>query len=376
MVGSTIGLSCLTLFSLFCLLSLPSRPDGWFYHRSVLSSSLIPVSALSLLPSGPDGWFYHRSVLSYTLLPVSAFSPSQACQMVGSTIGPSCLPLSFLFLPSLLPSGPDGWFYHRSVLSYTLLPVSAFSPSQACQMVGSTIGPSCLTLFSLFLPSFPSQAGQMVGSTIGLSCLTLFSLFCLLSLPSRPDGWFYHRSVLSFSLIPVSALSPLPSGPDGWFYHRSVLSYTLLPVSALSLLPSRPDGWFYHRSVLSYTLLPVSAFSPSQACQMVGSTIGPSCLPLSFLFLPSLLPSGPDGWFYHRSVLSYTLLPVSAFSPSQAGQMVDSTIGPSCLTLFCLFLPYLLQRGPDGWFYHFANPGDVSYTKCLKLLNMHLFSFF
>jgi len=108
-----------------------------------------------------------------------------------------------------------------------------------------------------------SQAGQMVGSTIGPSCLTIFSL---------------------------------------------------LPPS----LPSQAG----HRSVLSYTLLPVSAFSPSQACQMVGSTIGPSCLPLSLLFLPSLLPSGPDGWFYHRSVLSYTLLPVSAFSPSQAGQMV------------------------------------------------------
>ncbi|XP_052260913.1 uncharacterized protein LOC127865074 isoform X3 [Dreissena polymorpha] len=297
MVGSTIGLSCLTLFSLFCLLSLPSRPDGWFYHRSVLSSSLIPVSALSLLPSGPDGWFYHRSVLSCNLLPASAFSS--------------------------LPSGPDGWFYHRSVLSSSLIPVSALS-----------------------------------------------------LLPSGPDGWFYHRSVLSCNLLPASAFSSLPSGPDGWFYHRSVLSYNLLPASAFSALPSGPDGWFYHRSVLSYTLLPVSAFSPSQACQMVGSTIGPSCLPLSLLFLPSLLPSGPDGWFYHRSVLSYTLLPVSAFSPSQAGQMVDSTIGPSCLTLFCLFLPYLLQSGPDGWFYHFANPGDVSYTKCLELLNMHLFSFF
>ncbi|KAH3803419.1 hypothetical protein DPMN_131680 [Dreissena polymorpha] len=270
--------------------------------------------------------------------------------MVGSTIGPSCLTIFSLLPPSL--------------------------HSQTGQMVGSTIGPSCLTLFSLFLPSFPSQAGQMVGSTIGLSCLTLFSLFCLLSLPSRPDGWFYHRSVLSSSLIPASALSPLPSGPDGWFYHRSVLSYTLLPVSAFSLFPrgqmvgstiglscltlfclflpyllqSGPDGWFYHRSVLSYTFLPVSAFS--------------------------LLPSRPDGWFYPRSVLSYTLIPVSAFSPSQAGQMVDSTIGPSCLTLFCLFLPYLLQSGPYGWFYHFANPGDVSYTKCLELLNMHLFSFF
>ncbi|KAH3880735.1 hypothetical protein DPMN_004657 [Dreissena polymorpha] len=121
-------------------------------------------------------------------------------------------------------------------------------------MVGSTIGPSCLSLSSLFLPCLPSQAGQMVGSTIGLSCLTLFSLF-LPSLSSQGARWL-----------------------------------------------------FYHRSVLSYTLLPVSAFSPSQACQMVGSTIGPSCLPLSFLFLPSLLPSGPDGWFYHRSVLSYTLL--------------------------------------------------------------------
>ncbi|KAH3880955.1 hypothetical protein DPMN_004877 [Dreissena polymorpha] len=109
--------------------------------------------------------------------------------MVGSTIGPSCLTLFCLFLPYL--------------------------SSKAGQMVGSTIGQSCLTLFSLFLPSFPSQAGQMVGSTIGLSCLTLFSLFCLLSLSSRPDGWFYHRSVLSSSLIPVSALSLLPSGPDG-----------------------------------------------------------------------------------------------------------------------------------------------------------------
>ncbi|KAH3803368.1 hypothetical protein DPMN_131626 [Dreissena polymorpha] len=182
-------------------------------------------------------------------------------------------------------------------------------------MVGSTIGQSCLTLFSLFLPSFPFQAGQIVCSTIGLSCLTLFSLLCLLSLSSRPDGWFYHRSILSSSLIPVSALSLHPSGPDGWFYHRSFLSCNLLPDSAFSALPSGPDGWFNHRSVLSYTLLPVSAFSPSQACQMVGSTIGPSCLPLSSLFLPSLLPSVPDGWFYHRSVLSYTLLPASAFSP-------------------------------------------------------------
>ncbi|KAH3880942.1 hypothetical protein DPMN_004864 [Dreissena polymorpha] len=173
MVGSTIGLSCLTLFSL-----LPP----------------------SLLPSGPDGWFYHRSVLSYTLLPASAFSP--------------------------FPSVPDGWFYHRSVLSYPLLPVSAFSPSQAGQMVGSTIGPSCLTLFCLFLPYLSFKAGQMVGSTIGLSCLTLFSLFCLLSLSSRPDGWFYHRSVLSSS------------------------SSLFLP------------------------------YLSSQAGQMVGSTIGPSCLPL------------------------------------------------------------------------------------------------
>ncbi|KAH3803350.1 hypothetical protein DPMN_005228 [Dreissena polymorpha] len=158
MVGSTIGPSCLTLFSLLPPF-LPSQwPDGWFNHRSVLSYNLLPASAFSAFPSGPDGWFYHRSVLSYTLLPVSAFSPSQVCQMVGSTIGPSSLPLSSLFLPSLLPSGPDGWFYHRSVLSYTLLPASAFSP------------------------------------------------------PSGPDGWFYHRSVLSYTLLPVSAFFPSQAG--------------------------------------------------------------------------------------------------------------------------------------------------------------------
>ncbi|KAH3880957.1 hypothetical protein DPMN_004879 [Dreissena polymorpha] len=52
------------------------------------------------------------------------------------------------------------------------------------RMVGSTISPFCLTLFSLFLPYLPSQAGQMVGSTIGLSCLTLFSLLPP-SLPSQ-----------------------------------------------------------------------------------------------------------------------------------------------------------------------------------------------
>ncbi|KAH3880953.1 hypothetical protein DPMN_004875 [Dreissena polymorpha] len=135
--------------------------------------------------------------------------------MVGSTIGPSCLTLFCLFLPYL--------------------------SSKAGQMVGSTIGQSCLTLFSLFLPSFPSQAGQMVGSTIGLSCLTLFSLFCLLSLSSRPDGWFYHRSVLSSS------------------------SSLFLP------------------------------YLSSQAGQMVGSTIGPSCLAI-FSLLPHSLPSQrPDG---------------------------------------------------------------------------------
>ncbi|KAH3880936.1 hypothetical protein DPMN_004858 [Dreissena polymorpha] len=215
MVGYTIGLSCLTLFSLLPPSLLPSGPDGWFYHRSVLSYTLLPASAFFPLPSVPDGWFYHRSVLSYTLLPVSAFSPSQAGQMVCSTIGPSCLTLFCLFLPYL--------------------------SSKAGQMVGSTIGQSCLTLFSLFLPSFPSQAGQMVGSTIGLSCLTLFSLFCLLSLSSRPDGWFYHRSVLS---------------------------------SSLSLF------------------LP---YLSSQAGQMVGSTIGPSCLAI-FSLLPHFLPSQrPDG---------------------------------------------------------------------------------
>ncbi|KAH3880950.1 hypothetical protein DPMN_004872 [Dreissena polymorpha] len=80
--------------------------------------------------------------------------------MVGSTIGLSCLTLFSLLPPSLPPSGPDGWFYHRSVLSYTfsLLPPSL--PSQACQMVGSTIGPSCLTLFSLFLPSLPPKQAR------------------------------------------------------------------------------------------------------------------------------------------------------------------------------------------------------------------------
>ncbi|KAH3803354.1 hypothetical protein DPMN_131612 [Dreissena polymorpha] len=55
-------------------------------------------------------------------------------------------------------------------------------------MVGSTIGQSCLTLFSLFLPSFPS--------------------------PSGPDGWFYHRSVLSYTLLPV--LPSLPFKQARW----------------------------------------------------------------------------------------------------------------------------------------------------------------
>ncbi|KAH3880947.1 hypothetical protein DPMN_004869 [Dreissena polymorpha] len=52
-------------------------------------------------------------------------------------------------------------------------------------MVGSTIGPSCLTLFCLFLPYLSSKAGQMVGSTIGQSCLTLYSLFLPSFRPKR-----------------------------------------------------------------------------------------------------------------------------------------------------------------------------------------------
>ncbi|XP_052283307.1 uncharacterized protein LOC127880109 isoform X2 [Dreissena polymorpha] len=188
MVGSTIGLSCLTLFSLLPPSLPPSGPDGWFYHRSVLSYTLLPASAFSPLPSVPDGWFYHRSVLSYTLLPVSAFSPSQAGQMVGSTIGLSCLTLFSLFCLLSLSSRPDGWFYHRSVLSCNLLPADRLLCPPNGQMVGSTIGPSCLTIFSLLPPSLPSQAGQMVGSAIGLACLTLFSLF-LPSLPPKQARW-------------------------------------------------------------------------------------------------------------------------------------------------------------------------------------------
>ncbi|KAH3881322.1 hypothetical protein DPMN_005247 [Dreissena polymorpha] len=108
-------------------------------------------------------------------------------------------------------------------------------------MVGSTIGPSCLPLSSLFLPYLSTQVGQMVGSTIGPSCLA--------------------------NLLPDSAFSALPSGPDGWFNHRSVLSYTLLPVSAFSPSQACQMVGSTHRSVLSSSLIPVSAFSPPKCAR-------------------------------------------------------------------------------------------------------------
>ncbi|KAH3880720.1 hypothetical protein DPMN_004642 [Dreissena polymorpha] len=217
-------------------------------------------------------------------------------------------------------------------------------------MVGSTIGPSCLTIFSLLPPSLPSQAGQMVGSTIGPSCLTSHPCFCLISSQAgQMVGSTIGLSCLAiFSLLPPSlppkrarVVGSLPLGPS---------CLTIFSCFCLLFPPKRAKMvGFYHRSVLilqSFSLLPVLLFPPRGPAGC--STIGLSCLTLfslsAFLLLPPkrcqmglVLTIGP----YLSSLLPLLFLPCL---PPKRARWVVSTIGLFCLTLFSLFLPNLSSK--------------------------------